>query len=417
MQCVRLKYQIAALALGASMAAASSVQAGATLGEAIMGGKPIVDLRARYERVNQDGFGRDANAYTGRARLGYETGVYEGFSILSDVDLIGHLGADDFNDTVNGRTAYPTVVDHDIVELNRLQIAYEGISDTIVTLGRQRLIQGNARFIGNVGWRQNEQTFDALNVVNTSLDGFTLGYSYVNRVNRVFSDDSKQGHYQGDTHLFNADYKSLAVPFTVSAYGYLLDLENATTLSTATYGIRVAKPFILEDMTTFDDATTLTVTGEYAHQTDYARNPLHLNLNYMLGELELKRGPLSLLGGYEILGSNGATGFSTPLATLHAFNGWADVFLTTPAKGLEDAYATASYALTKVPYVGKVVLVATYHDYTSQKGSIDYGHEVDLMTNVIVTNEISVNVKYANFNGANGMADRDKVWVGLTYAF
>jgi len=406
-----------ALALGVSGSAIASAQAGATLGEALTGGKPIIDLRARYEYVNQDGFKQDANAYTGRARLGYETGVYKGFSLLSDVDLIGHIGADDFNDTVNGRTAYPTVADHDIIELNRLQIAYEGLSDTLATLGRQRIILGNARFVGNVGWRQNEQTFDAFNLVNTSLDGFTLGYSYVNRVNRVFSDDSKQGHYQGDTHFLNADYKSITIPFTVSAYGYLLDLENAATLSTSTYGVRAAKPFILEDMTTFDEATTLTVTGEYAHQSDYATNPLSLDLDYYLGELELKRGPLMVMGGYEILGSNGTTGFSTPLATLHAFNGWADTFLTTPGKGLKDAYVSSSYALTKVPCVAKVVLVATYHDFSSQKSSIDYGHEVDLMTNVVVTNEISLNVKYANYNGANGFADRDKVWVGVTYAF
>lgn len=417
MQRVCSKIKFSALVLSVSVAAISSAHAGATLGEAITGGKPIIDLRARYEYVNQDGFAHDANAYTGRARLGYETGVYQGFSVLSDLDLIGHIGADDFNDTVNGRTTYPTVADHDIIELNRLQIAYEGLPDTVATLGRQRIILGNARFVGNVGWRQNEQTFDAFNVVNTSLDGFTLGYTYVNRVNRVFSDDSKQGHYQGDTHFFNADYKSITFPITVSAYGYLLGLENAPSLSTSTYGARVSKPFILEDMTTFDDATMLTVTGEYAHQSDYATNPLSLDLNYYLGELELKRGPLSLLGGYEVLGSNGTTGFSTPLATLHAFNGWADTFLTTPAKGLKDAYVTSSYALTKVPYVAKVVLVATYHDFSSQKSNIDYGHEVDLMTNIVMTNEISLNVKYANYNGANGFADRDKVWVGLTYAF
>ena len=35
----------------------------------------------------------------------------------------------------------------------------------------------------------------------------------------------------------------------------------------------------------------------------------------------------------------------TPLATLHAFNGWADMFLTTPANGLQDLYFRASYTL------------------------------------------------------------------------
>ena len=33
----------------------------------------------------------------------------------------------------------------------------------------------------------------------------------------------------------------------------------------------------------------------------------------------------------------------TPLATLHKFDGWADLFLTTPNKGLQDLYAGAAY--------------------------------------------------------------------------
>jgi len=54
---------------------------------------------------------------------------------------------------------------------------------------------------------------------------------------------------------------------------------------------------------------------------------------------------LTGLVGYEVLEGNGAIGFATPLATLHAFNGWADMFLTTPANGLKDLYFRASYAL------------------------------------------------------------------------
>ena len=42
--------------------------------------------------------------------------------------------------------------------------------------------------------------------------------------------------------------------------------------------------------------------------------------------------------GYELLGSDGVTvAFSTPLATLHAFEGWADKFLATPAAGITDS--------------------------------------------------------------------------------
>lgn len=35
--------------------------------------------------------------------------------------------------------------------------------------GRQRVILDNARFIGNVGWRQNEQTYDAVTFKSAAL--------------------------------------------------------------------------------------------------------------------------------------------------------------------------------------------------------------------------------------------------------
>jgi hypothetical protein len=378
--------------------------------EALFGGKPIIDLRMRYEHVEQDGLPNNANAYTGRARLGYETGSFYGFSALADFDLIGHAGRDDYNDTINGRGTYPVVADADTAELNRLQIAYAGLPDTTVTVGRQRIILGNARFVGNVGWRQNEQTFDALRVVNASLPDTTLGYAYVNRVNRVFGEDSPVGRYRGDTHLFNADYAGLGV-VTIGGYAYLLDLNEAQTQSTATYGVRLSAPFDIAE------GTKLTLTGEYARQTEHAGNPLSFDLDYYLAEAMVAHGAARLTGGYELLGSDGTTGFSTRLATLHAFNGWADAFLTTPAAGLEDVYVAASYALTGIPMVSKLVLGAAYHDFSSDKGGIDFGNEFDVVANFVLTSQLSFNVKYASFNGENGFADRDKTWISVTYAY
>ena len=49
------------------------------------------------------------------------------------------------------------------------------------------------------------------------------------------------------------------------------------------------------------------------------------------------------MGGIEYLEGNGTIGFSTPLATLHKFQGFADVFLTTPASGITDAYGKLGY--------------------------------------------------------------------------
>jgi hypothetical protein len=50
---------------------------------------------------------------------------------------------------------------------------------------------------------------------------------------------------------------------------------------------------------------------------------------------------MTLTAGYESSAATAAWPRSRPRsASLHAFNGWADMFLTTPATGLRDYYAT-----------------------------------------------------------------------------
>ena len=71
--------------------------------------------------------------------------------------------ANNYNDTnaSNGVEPYSVVADPENIELNRAQFQYKTKALT-VTGGRQRINIDDQRFVGSVGWRQNEQTFDAL---------------------------------------------------------------------------------------------------------------------------------------------------------------------------------------------------------------------------------------------------------------
>jgi hypothetical protein len=117
-------------------------------------------LRYRYEGVDDDAFAREAQAHTARLRLGWTQPLGHGFTALIEGEAVTEL-SDRFNSTANGHTTYPVVADARSTELNRLQIEWRG-SQAAVAAGRQRLLLDNQRFIGNVGWRQNEQTFDAV---------------------------------------------------------------------------------------------------------------------------------------------------------------------------------------------------------------------------------------------------------------
>src|SRR5215469_7720536 len=87
-------------------------------------GNPLIDIRARYEGVDDASKPiKEAHAYTLRARLGYETAPLFGFSALAELDQIWILD-DAFNSTRNGKTTYPTVADPAMTALNRLELRY-----------------------------------------------------------------------------------------------------------------------------------------------------------------------------------------------------------------------------------------------------------------------------------------------------
>src|SRR5262245_4464865 len=123
--------------------------------------KPILDTRLRYESVDQDGVAQTAEAMTLRARLGFETGKIAGTALLAEGEFVRPI-IEDYNSTTNGNSTYPVVADPNSSEVNRLQLVNSSLPATTVTLGRQRIVLDDHRFVGDVGWRQNEQTFDAI---------------------------------------------------------------------------------------------------------------------------------------------------------------------------------------------------------------------------------------------------------------
>src|SRR5665213_627562 len=99
-------------------------------------GSFLLDVRDRYEHVQQQGFAKDADAHTIRVRAGYQTGDFHGFKALAELEATEHF-SQAFNDGVNGSITFPTVSDSENLELNRLQLTYAGFPDTTVTFGRQ----------------------------------------------------------------------------------------------------------------------------------------------------------------------------------------------------------------------------------------------------------------------------------------
>ena len=387
----------------------TAADAAESLDEALAEGKFSLNTRLRYENVSHDAFAESANAATLRVRYGYGSGEFKGFKAFIEGDFTRDLEPNDFNSTVNGRGIYPVVADPDSTRLNRLTLTYSGFEGTKVTLGRQRIKLDNDRFIGNVGFRQNEQTYDAVRVTNNSLKGVKLDYTYLWQVNRIFGSKSAGGKWDADSHLLNASYDIAGVG-KLTGYGYLLDLQNAG-LSNRTFGVR------FKGARKASENLTITYVAEYASQTDYGNNPADFSLNYFLVEGGAKLNGFTARLAYEQLEGNGTRGFVTPLATLHAFQGFTDNFLATPGSGITDVQGYVDYVFKDVGGIGNIKVAGWYHDFDADVGSEDLGEEFDFLVALKPWKGTALAFKYASFSGADLRPDVSKFWLSLDFNY
>ena len=384
-------------------------------------------LRYRYETVDQDPFGKDADASTLLSRVTAKSGMVRGFSGLVEVDNVSYLGGETFNNTANGKTQYPVIADPDYTQVNQAWLGYIINRKARVTAGRQRINHSGERFLGSVAWRQNEQTFDSARAQLTPLPGLTVDYSYIWRINRVFDPDTSLGdfpgntalgEYEGDNHALYANY-DLGGGHSLAGFGYLLDIDELPNLSSRTWGLEY------KGIAKLPADVTLGINLAAARQYDDGDSALNYSAPYYFGEINATKTPVRMNGavaqpiplvfgvGYEVLGSDDGVSFQTPLATLHKFQGFADKFLVTPPNGIRDGYLKAGITLYGVAFT------AFYHDFESDRGSDDYGDEIDLVANYPINANFSAMVKYASYQEGDlaSARDTDKLWLMLTATF
>jgi len=380
---------------------------------AILNGTPVLDMRYRYEFVDQKGIRNDANASTLRTRLGYTTGVYDDFKAGLEFENNSAVGSEEYNDTINHKTNYATVADPKSTSVYQAFLTYQGIKDTDVNIGRQVVNLDDQRFIGNSDWRQNAQTFDLVGFNTSIIPHANLFYAFVDKVNRVYGVDSPVGDFHSNSHLINASYEFAPV-LKIVGYTYLLDFNDAKTLSTATYGSRWTGKTAVPMADDFQFSYAI----EAAHQRNYDQNPLSISENYYLIEPAITAYSVTGKFGYEVLGGNGVTSFQTPLDSTHPFNGWATMFATIPVDGLHDIYGSLSY---KVPFGDECLkgteFTAVYHDFTADHTSTNYGTEWDGMITQTFHKHYTVGLEAADYHSDHFATDTTKFWAWLSIKY
>jgi len=377
-----------------------------SLGEAITKGKISLNLRYRYEEV--DGKLDDpGKASTLRTTLGYRTGWWKRLAAFVEFEDVRNLGLSNEHNNLgagslwNGVTDRPVIADPPLTEVNQAYLDWKPIDALPIRGGRQEIIVDNSRFIGNVGWRQNHQSFDAAKIHFTGIENLDLGLTYIAQQRTVAgaSRPMSTGHLDG-AYTFSGFGKLRAYYLSID-----YDQDALWELSTSTIGASFAGKAKLSD------ALNLTYRLELARQSDTGNNPDSVDADYIRADLGLKVGRVSFGAGYEVLGGGDDGSFNTPLATLHKFNGWADRFLATPADGLQDAFLSVGATL------GKWNLIGIYHDFSADSGSASWGNEFDAQVLYTAPWKQKISLKYARYEADEWAWDTDKIWIWTSWGF
>lgn len=353
---------------------------------------PTIDIRARYEFADVDRFD-PSHALTTRERVGFKTVEWNGFSAVLEGEFSQAI-IDDYNGGAPGADPYDRknslIADPETNELNQGYLQYSGY-DTVGRVGRQRIIYDNAAFIGNSGWRQNEQTFDAIALTNKSIEGLTLNYAFVNQVNRIFGSDADASSavtpnvqdVGSEIHLLNASYSGLS-GVTLGAYAYLMDFDAINGWDNDTFGLSAKS-----------EVAGFTLYGELAWQDN--AGPLNNDEAWYAHATATKAfGKQSLTAGVEFLDA----GFQTPLATLHGFNGYADATDASRAAGTHGGL-TDVYLAHTLPVCWGMKWINAFHAFGDNSLSTDLGWEIDSVLSKKFDEHFSSIAKVAHFETEN----------------
>lgn len=364
------------------------------------------DIRGRYEFYETDPLDA-SHALTVRARLGLLLGdSTTGFSTFIEGEGTQAL-IEDYQ-SAGGSTpktlGNTTIADPNNSELNQAYIQYKD-GGLLAKVGRQRIIRNSAAFIGNVGWRQNEQTFDAAQIAYSTA-GLNINYAYFDRVQRIFGKDAGGAltAFEGEGHMFDFNY---AASFgKIGGYAYLLDIENNANVGESnTLGFFTESNGIYAEFAYQDGTSGLVPNGDY--------DALYGHLKYTT-----KMAGTTVSAGVEYLGEN----FKTPLATVHAYNGFADAFIGQRIglndkggnyDGITDFYL--SYVKGGLPY--GITFKGFLHIFMDGEMDDLYGYEADAVLVKKFNDNMTGLLKASYFVGDDYYDDIKQVSVQLDYKF
>jgi Alginate export len=363
---------------------------------------PTIDIRARFEyrdfdrRITGIDILDPSTGLTVRERLGVKTKEWNGLSALIEGEFTQAV-IDDYRDGTRpipgGQRGNTISLDPETQELNQGYLKYSGYN-TVAKAGRQQIVYDNAAFIGDVIWRQNQQTYDGFTLNNKSFGGWNLKYAYVTQVNRIFGSEatrplanvfSNVTDLTASLNLFNATYTGIS-NLTLGGYAYLMNFDDRPRWDNDTFGLSAKT--VLGDVA---------LHGEVAYQNRAGvnvNNPSDAWYSHFIATKTVGLQAFTIAA--ECLGA----GFKTPLATAHAFNGFSDTFSPGRIEGAHNGLSDV-YAAYTMPLAWNVKWIHTVHLLSDNDLGTSYGWEYDSVLTKKFNDNFLALAKLAIFTTSN----------------
>ncbi len=420
---MKVKQKLISIALLSAMTvlgATLHAEEAASFKDAITEGKFSANMKFRWENVNQDNPLDDANAYTLRTLVGYETKPFHGFSINTQIYGLSPFN-DDYNDVKKGdpitsRRSYSVIADPEDYDFHQVYLQWANATNK-VKFGRQQMFLDNWRYIGDVRFRQNWAVFNGLSYVNTSLAKTTVTLAHFEQIKQITTKIE-----DGNFEIANIKY-AITPTTNLVGYGYFNDWDGTALKATSnqTFGLR------LDGKNKLNDQWSALYTAEYAKQDDYKDGSDDIdNYYYRIGAGAGYGDWFLRIDQEKLSGNSDNKPFQTQLGTNHLFQGWADLFLVTPNAGIEDTILIAGGKLMGATLKAEYHFIDADRKFNTIGGGTgdQFGKELDLGVYYPFSKKLTGALEYAKFtedDKAAGVGARkpttQKIWVTAMYQF
>ena len=378
--------------------------------EAIAGGRPIVELRPRYNRLDESNYPDLGEGGTMRTTLGWITAPYYGVRVRFEVLNASHIGTRQFNDDGSqiNTSPYPLLPDPQYTGVNQAYAEYDNEAGLEVKLGRQAVRLDNQRWVSDNDFRQIPQLFEGGALTYTGIERTELAAAYYSKVRTTSG-------VTNDLRLITLRAAWNPVEgHSLALYAVMHDqAANGAFTGFADNSYRVVGAKAEGSVAGFK-GIDVPYLAEYAQQRPYAGGDSRIDANYWRLGAGLSTDRWTARYDYEVKGSNGGQyGVQMPLTDFYQYNGWTLHFFNTPRQGLHDQWLTLRWA------IDPLTLYAESHRFHSGFGGIDFGRENDVGVTWDILGNLAVRLQYARYDPGAGTPDPSirKTWLTLIYTY